>query len=154
MNKKITTYFLSQIRSKNEYVRNHATYIQDEENYYLCDGYCMFAVKKEEMELNINLFRETKGLYEVLEETKNENYKDAEIKYYIPDKNNKGRFNIKIANEETKAYIDSRYLALFKECTKFKIISELKAVLCFKEEKNKEIFLGLILPIRMLNGEV
>lgn len=46
MNKKVTTYFLSLLRSKNEYVRNHVTYVQDEENYYLCDGYCMFAVKK------------------------------------------------------------------------------------------------------------
>lgn len=105
------------------------------------------------MELNINLFREAKGLKEVLEEAKSENYKDAEIKYYIPDKNNKGKFNVKIANEETKAYVNSGYLGLFKECTKFKIISELKAVSCFKEERGKEIFLGLILPIRMLNGE-
>lgn len=149
MNKKVTTYFLSLLRSKNEYVRKHVAYVQDEENYYLCDGYCLFKVKKEEMELNINLFREAKKLNEVLEETKNENYKEAEIRYYIPDKYNKGKFNIKIANEETKAYISSRYLELFKECTKFKIASEIKAVLCFKREKGEEIFLGLILPIRM-----
>ena len=143
MDKKITTYFLKIIRNKYEKVR--ARYMEDEENYYLCDGYFMRAVKKDEMELNIKLFKEAERLKEVLENAKDEKYKDAEIKYYIPDKLNKGKFVIKIANEETKSYISNKYLELFKDCNKFKIISELKPVLCYQDET----FLGLILPIRV-----
>ncbi|WP_236896924.1 hypothetical protein [Clostridium beijerinckii] len=149
MDKKITSYFLKLLRSKSKYARGHVVYTYDDENYYLCDGYFLRAVKKEEMELNINLFKETKSLNEVLEGVKDEKYKEAKIKYYVPDKYNKGKFIIKIANKETKAYINSKYLELFKDCTKFKIISELKAVVCLKEEKDKEIFLGLIMPIRV-----
>lgn len=148
MNKKITTYFLRMIRSKWENKRLYYTY--DDENYYICDGYILRAVPKGKMELNINLFQDKKqALDSILEETKDTGYKEGKIKYYVPDKNNKGIFQIRIENEETHAYISSEYLKLFDDTTKFKIIGNLKAVLCFKEENRKEIFLGLILPVRM-----
>lgn len=148
MNKKITTYFLRMIRNKWENKRLYYTY--DEDNYYICDGYFLRAVPKDKMELNINLFQNKKqGLDSVLEETKDTGYKEGKIKYYVPDKNNKGIFHIRIENEETHAYISSEYLKLFDDATKFKIISSIKAVICFKEEKGQDVFLGLILPIRM-----
>lgn len=135
---------------RDKYAKKRVFYTYDDENYYICDGYFLRAVPKEEMELNINLFQDKKnGLDSVLEEAKDTGYKEGKIKYYVPDKNNKGIFHIRIENEETHAYISSEYYKLFDDTTKFKIISELKAVTCFKEEKGKEIFLGLILPIRM-----
>lgn len=51
MDKKITTYFLKQIRTK-----RRAIYTYDEDNYYLVDGYMLCKVPKKEMELNI-IFR-------------------------------------------------------------------------------------------------
>jgi len=148
MNKKITTYFLRMIRNKWENKRLFYTY--DNDNYYICNGYFLRAVPKDKIELNINLFQNKKqALDSVLEEAEDIEYKEGKIKYYVPDKNNTGIFHIRIENEKTHAYISSEYYKLFDDTTKFKIISSLKAVSCFKEEKGKEIFLGLILPIRM-----
>ena len=143
MNKKLTTYFLRMLRNKHE--KQRARYTEDEENYYLCDGYFLRVVKKEEMELNIKLFNESKALKGVIEDTKDEKYKDAEIKYWIPDKRNKGKFIIKIVNDEMKTYISNKYLELFEGYTSFKVIGKLKPVLCYKNET----LLGLILPIRV-----
>lgn len=152
MNKKVTTYFLQRIRSKYKDIRNKTAYTQDKENYYLCDGYCMFAVKKEDMELNINRFKEAKGLKNIIKKAKDEKYKDAEIKYYIPDKLNKGKFLVKLENEDTKAYISNEFLNRM-DATKFKILNELEPIACYREEKGKDVFLGIILPIRMSKEE-
>jgi hypothetical protein len=147
MNKKITTYFLNMIRNK--YLKERARYSQDKENFYVTDGYILRVYKKSEFELNIKLFNETKKLKDIVKGLQKPEYQEAEIKYYIPNKLNKGCFYIKIQNEEKHAYIDKQYLDLFNDCEKFKILGELDPVLCFKQEKGKDILLGCILPVRV-----
>jgi len=143
MNKKITSHFLKVIRNKG---KSFFTY--DEDNYYLSDGYMLYAVKKEEMELNINLFVDKEKEFKtIMDDIKDNKYKDAEVKYYIPDRNNKGTFFIKISNDEVSVYVSNRLFEFFKDCT-FKIKGKISPVACWRKELNKEVFVGIILPLR------
>jgi hypothetical protein len=148
MNKKITTYFLKMLRNK--YDKEHAYYTYDDKNYYLSDGYMVYAVKKEEMELNINLFKDkSKPFEKIMNDIKDKNYKEARIKYYIPSKMYGADFIIKVVNDDIETYIAKKFYDFFKQYGLIlKIKSKLEPVLCYKTEGGKEVFLGMILPVR------
>ncbi len=138
--KKITTYLLKLHRRGERIIK--AKY---KDGYLITDGYKLFYLKENELEINPNLIKDNKEIVEIWEKATKSCY---ELKYELSKKHN-GCLADKYSNKEQKLdiYIDENMFDFF----------DLHLVQLYGSEscspvviKKGEEFIALVLPLRML----
>ncbi|MDU2156545.1 hypothetical protein [Clostridium sp.] len=141
--KKITTYFLKLYRRKERMMK-----IKYKDGYLVTDGYRIFYLKSNEMEINPELIKDNKELIKIWEDIIND---CSKLKYEHSKKIN-GRLIDKYSNKEKELemYVDESLLVYFDL-----YLVELYGNKSFAPVavKDKEEFVAAVCPLRMTGTE-
>lgn len=135
---KINNFLRTKIRKKQR------VYISKIENGYLItDGYVMFYLNEEQMELNPNKFNCEKDLNEIWIKSLSENDIEITIDSWI---RKHGKFLCKMQNKETKenVYINDEYLKYFLNGVKFNISKNDRSNILVKDGQTP---IAILLPV-------
>jgi hypothetical protein len=138
--KKITTYLLKLLRSGERVLK--AKY---KDGYLITDGYKMFYLKENELEINPNLIKDNKGIVEIWEKATKNCYK---LGYELSKKNNIYLVD-KYSNKEQKLdiYIDEKMFNFFDLYSVELYGSDSVSPVAIRKG---EEFIAIVLPLRMI----